>query len=138
SIRNIQNALERFCSQGSCLLLLIRFYICSTMIAFVKFLDRWSCDFLVVGWRKRFGLSCAVILSRMNAKHVTPILNVSDMAASFAWFERWGWRKLWDWRTPPTFGAVGCGEVEIFLCHGTQGGRGKGTNMTTFQKDEDE
>ncbi len=63
----------------------------------------------------------------MKAKHVTPILNVSDMAASFAWFAKWGWRKLWDWGTPPTFGAVGSGEVEIFLCQGAQGGRGKGT-----------
>src|SRR5882762_750458 len=72
----------------------------------------------------------------MNAKGVTPILNVSDMAASFAWFAKWGWRKLWDWGTPPTFGAVGSGEVEIFLCQGAQGGRGKGTNTTTFQKDE--
>ncbi len=74
----------------------------------------------------------------MKAKHVTPILNVSDMAASFAWFAKWGWRKCWDWGTPPTFGAVGSGEIEIFLCQGAQGGRGKGTNTTTFQKDGDE
>ncbi len=40
----------------------------------------------------------------MDAKGVTPILNVSDIAASFAWFEKWGWRKCWDWGTPPTFG----------------------------------
>src|SRR6266849_4720050 len=74
----------------------------------------------------------------MKAKGVTPILNVSDMAASFAWFAKWGWRKMWDWGTPPTFGAVGSGEVEIFLCQGAQGGHGKGTNTTTFQKDGDE
>jgi hypothetical protein len=47
-------------------------------------------------------------LPAMNAKGVTPILNVSDMAAvpqthprtqtaRFAWFAKWGWRKLWDW-----------------------------------------
>src|SRR5579871_5082474 len=29
----------------------------------------------------------------MKAKGLTPILNVSDIAASFAWFEKWGWRK---------------------------------------------
>ena len=74
----------------------------------------------------------------VNAKGVTPILNVSDIAASFAWFAKWGWQKLWDWGTPPTFGAVGSGKVEIFLCQGAQGGRGKGTNTTTFQKDGDE
>jgi len=61
------------------------------------------------------------------------------MAASFAWFENWGWRKMWDWGTPPTFGAVGSGdECEIFLCHGAQGGRGRGSNTTTFQKEGDE
>jgi hypothetical protein len=47
----------------------------------------------------------------MEAKAVTPILNVSDIAASFAWFEKWGWKKLWDWGSPPTFGAVGSGEA---------------------------
>ena len=31
------------------------------------------------------------------------------MAASFTWFAKWGWEKLWDWGTPPTFGAVGSG-----------------------------
>src|SRR5260370_16911404 len=74
----------------------------------------------------------------MNAKHITPTLNVSDISASFAWFEKWGWRKCWDWGTPPTFGAVGSGKCEIFLCQGGQGGRGKGTNASTFGPDGDE
>ena len=73
----------------------------------------------------------------MNAKALTPILNVSDMAASFAWFEKFGWKKLWDWGEPPTFGAVGSGECEIFLCQGAQGGRGRGSNATTFQHEGD-
>jgi catechol 2,3-dioxygenase-like lactoylglutathione lyase family enzyme len=60
----------------------------------------------------------------MDVTCLTPILNVSDMAASFEWFEKLGWRKLWDWGTPPTFGAVGSGKVEIFLCLGAQGSRG--------------
>src|SRR5262245_44493703 len=60
----------------------------------------------------------------MNVSSLTPILNVSDMTASFDWFEKLGWRKLWDWGTPPTFGAVGAGQVEIFLCLGAQGSRG--------------
>src|SRR2546430_11078312 len=79
-----------------------------------------------------------IFLRAMNAKAITPILNVSDMEASFAWFAKWGWRKCWDWGTPPTFGAVGSGECEIFLCRGAQGGRGKGTNTTTFQAEVDE
>lgn len=80
----------------------------------------------------------------MNAKGVTPILNVSDMAASFAWFEKWGWRKLWDWTPPgdaqgkPTFGAVGSGNCEIFLCLDGQGGRGRGANVATFGPDGDQ
>ncbi len=74
----------------------------------------------------------------MNAKGITPILNVSDISASFAWFEKWGWRKCWDWGTPPTFGAVGSGECEIFLCQGGQGGRGRGANVTTFGPDGDQ
>ena len=75
----------------------------------------------------------------MEAKGLTPILNVSDIASTVAWFEKWGWKKLWDWGTPPTFAAVGSGkETCIFLCQGAQGGRGRGTNNTTFQHDGDE
>jgi len=74
----------------------------------------------------------------MNAKHITPILNVSDIAASFAWFETWGWRKCWEWGTPPTFAAVGSGECEIFLCQGGQGSRGRGANTATFGPGGDE
>lgn len=60
----------------------------------------------------------------MHVKNITPILNVSNIVESFAWFEKLGWKKLWDWGTPPTFGAVGSGEVEIFLCLNAQGSRG--------------
>jgi hypothetical protein len=68
----------------------------------------------------------------MKAECIVPILNVSDIAASFAWFEKWGWKKLWDWGTPPSFGAVGSGGSQIFLCLNGQGGRGKGKNTATF------
>ena len=60
----------------------------------------------------------------MKVEHITPILNVSDMAESFAWFEKLGFEKGWDWGTPPTFGAVRSGRYEIFLCSDCQGGRG--------------
>jgi catechol 2,3-dioxygenase-like lactoylglutathione lyase family enzyme len=69
--------------------------------------------------------------SPLALKHVTPILNVSDLAASFAWFERLGFRKCWDWGSPPSFGAVGAGVFEIFLCLDGQGGRGRGSNTRT-------
>jgi catechol 2,3-dioxygenase-like lactoylglutathione lyase family enzyme len=60
----------------------------------------------------------------MFAKGLTPILNVSDLQRSFAWFEKLGWRKGWDWGSPPTFGGVCSGHCEIFLCQNGQGGRG--------------
>jgi catechol 2,3-dioxygenase-like lactoylglutathione lyase family enzyme len=60
----------------------------------------------------------------MHLSHITPILNVSDILASVTWFEKLGWRKCWLWGEPPTFGAVGSGECEIFLCQNGQGSRG--------------
>lgn len=74
----------------------------------------------------------------MKAKCITPILNVSDMAASFDWFQRLGWSKNWEWGDPVGFGCVGSGECEIFLCLNAQGGRGRGANLTTFSQEGDE
>jgi catechol 2,3-dioxygenase-like lactoylglutathione lyase family enzyme len=71
----------------------------------------------------------------MNVEGLTPILNVSDLAESFAWFEKLGWKKLWDWGEPPGFGAVGNGKSEIFLCRGGQGSRG-GPNPKFVGDDE--
>jgi hypothetical protein len=68
----------------------------------------------------------------MHAKGLTPILNVSDIGQSFIWFEKLGWKKLWDWGDPPGFGAVGSGACEIFLCQGAQGGWGNGGVKSTF------
>jgi hypothetical protein len=65
----------------------------------------------------------------VNAHALNPILNVSDFNASVAWFELLGWRKAWDWGEPPTLGAVGSGECEIFLCLDGQGGRGGANGM---------
>jgi catechol 2,3-dioxygenase-like lactoylglutathione lyase family enzyme len=75
----------------------------------------------------------------MDARGITPILNVSDLPASFAWFAKLGWARLWDWGDPPDFGAVGSGECEIFLCQGGQGGRGEGLGvwMTIWVEDVD-
>jgi catechol 2,3-dioxygenase-like lactoylglutathione lyase family enzyme len=72
------------------------------------------------------------------ATAINPILNVSDFAASVAWFTRLGWQATWSWGDPPHFGAVGSGECEIFLCQDAQGGRGRGGNVRTFGPDGDE
>jgi predicted lactoylglutathione lyase len=60
----------------------------------------------------------------MKIQNVTPILNVSNLQESFAWFEQLGWRKLWDFGDPPNFGAIASGKAEIFLCQNCQGARG--------------
>ena len=64
----------------------------------------------------------------MLVHRVTPILNVSDVTASQEWFVALGWRAGFTWPAgdpEPGFGAVGNGSVEIFLCRGAQGSRGK-------------
>ena len=74
----------------------------------------------------------------MNVRSVTPILNVSDVPASLAWFERLGWARSFTWNDggaiegaadanfagPAQFAGVCCGEAQIFLCRGAQGSRG--------------
>lgn len=74
----------------------------------------------------------------MDTTYLTPILNVSDLQESFAWFLRLGWEKRWDWGDPPDFGAVGSGGYEIFLCEDGQGGRGDaGVWLAIFVDDAD-
>lgn len=68
----------------------------------------------------------------MKARRLTPILNVTDISQSFAWFEKLGWKKGWDWGSPPSFGGVCSGHCEIFLCQNGQGGRGSSGASVTF------
>lgn len=74
----------------------------------------------------------------MNALRLTPILNVSDIEQSFAWFARLGWTKGFEWGQPITFGSVVSGHCEIFLCRNAQGGRGRSPKPATFGPDGDE
>lgn len=60
----------------------------------------------------------------MKLERLIPILNVRDIQESFAWFEKIGWTKGWEWGEPPDFGGVSSGECEIFLCQNGQGSRG--------------
>jgi catechol 2,3-dioxygenase-like lactoylglutathione lyase family enzyme len=75
------------------------------------------------------------MMPAMHAKGLTPILNVSNMAESFAWFEKLGWTKAWEWGDPPDFGGVTSGDCQIFLCLNGQGGRGRSEFTTTFGPD---
>jgi predicted enzyme related to lactoylglutathione lyase len=74
----------------------------------------------------------------MKVDRLTPILNVSNLARSFEWFEKLGWQKAWDWGSPPTFGGVCCDNSEIFLCEGGQGGRGSTGLPMTFGPNSNE
>ena len=77
----------------------------------------------------------------MLIHRITPILNVSDIGQSFAWFEELGWRRGFSWNDagfigsgehalaadangPALFASVCSGVTEIFLCCGGQGSRG--------------
>ena len=69
---------------------------------------------------------------------VTPILNVSDVPKSLAWFESLGWTRGFTWNDGgaiegsadrnahgvASFGSVCTGDAQIFVCHGGQGSRG--------------
>ncbi len=68
----------------------------------------------------------------MKAQGLTPILNVSDMQATFRWFETLGWQKGFEWGEPTSFASVCFGECQIFLCLHGQGGKGRGTATDTF------
>jgi catechol 2,3-dioxygenase-like lactoylglutathione lyase family enzyme len=68
----------------------------------------------------------------MPAHTLNPILNVTDLAQSFGWFERLGWTKGFEWGEPPDFGSVRSGHCEIFLCVDGQGGRGMSGHARTF------
>jgi uncharacterized glyoxalase superfamily protein PhnB len=74
----------------------------------------------------------------MAIKGLTPILNVSDVPKSLAWFESLGWRRGFTWNDggaidgaadrnasgDAAFGSVCAEDAQIFLCHGGQGSRG--------------
>ena len=65
-----------------------------------------------------------------------PILYVSNFAVSMEYYvNKLGFEKRWDWGTPPTFGCVGRGNIEIFFCEGGQGQ--PGTWMSVFMNDVD-
>ena len=74
----------------------------------------------------------------MPIQNVTPILNVSNVEASVAWFGKVGWREGFLWRDNPgdqvSFGSVCTDKAEIFMCLNGQGSRG--TIMPHFPGDD--
>ena len=62
----------------------------------------------------------------VSVRSIRPILNVSDVRASLAWFELLGFETTFVWDEgdrEPGFAGTGCGEAEIFLCRDGQGAR---------------
>jgi len=71
------------------------------------------------------------------AEGLTPILYVRDFGEAMEYYTRkLLFRKLWDWGTPPGFGAVALGKVEIFFCREGQGH--PGTWLSIFMDDVDD
>jgi uncharacterized glyoxalase superfamily protein PhnB len=82
-------------------------------------------------------------------QNVVPILNVSSVPASFAWFEALGWKRGFSWNQSgmiqqgadrneqgeATFGSVHSGKAEVFLCRDGQGSRG--TIVPRFPGDDE-
>ena len=82
---------------------------------------------------------------------ITPILNVSDVPASIAWFEKIGWSRTFTWNTGGViedqadsddngvadFAGVGSGKVQIFLCLNAQGSRGGKWPMHVNSNDDE-
>jgi uncharacterized glyoxalase superfamily protein PhnB len=62
----------------------------------------------------------------VDVRRVVPILNVSDVRASIAWFQQLGWATTFEWSERedgvPSFAGVTSGHEEIFLCLDGQGG----------------
>ena len=74
----------------------------------------------------------------MPVQNVTPILNVSSLPQSIAWFMQLGWRQGFVWPDgdpDPSFGSVCSEKAEIFLCRGAQGSRG--SIMAKFPGDDE-
>lgn len=88
----------------------------------------------------------------MSVQSVTPVLNVSSVGESLAWFETLGWRRGFSWNAggmigagvhataaneqgEATFGSVCSADAQVFLCRGAQGSRG--TILPKFPGDDE-
>jgi hypothetical protein len=84
----------------------------------------------------------------MKLTHVSPILNVSDVPASIAWFEKLGWERCFSWNEggmiagaadrnehgPAHFAGIANGDVQLFLCKDGQGSRGTPPDLAALAR----
>lgn len=76
------------------------------------------------------------VIAMNEFEGVIPILNVKNFAVSMDYYvKKLGFTKKWDWGTPPTFGCVTRGKIQIFFCEGGQGQ--PGVWMSIFLDDVD-
>lgn len=96
--------------------------------------------FIFLSSRERFLHAITVFMDHGNpisAECLVPILYVRDFdEASKYYTEKLLFHKLWDWGTPPEFGAVALGKIEIFFCVKGQGC--PGSWLSIFLDDVDE
>jgi catechol 2,3-dioxygenase-like lactoylglutathione lyase family enzyme len=72
----------------------------------------------------------------ISADCLTPILYVKDFAAAMRYYvDKLLFKLAWEWGSPPTFGCVTLGKVEIFFSQGGQGS--PGTWLCIFLDDVD-
>jgi uncharacterized glyoxalase superfamily protein PhnB len=71
----------------------------------------------------------------MRIHAVNPVLNVTSVTDSIAWFEKLGWTVGFTWEDPPSFGSVRTDGCTIFLCQDGQGSRGRSPLPGTFDDD---
>ena len=72
-----------------------------------------------------------------HAKRVNPILNVTNIIETFAWFENLGWKRGFSWGTPPTFGSVNSGDCEISFARVPKAAVARAIALSTFESDDD-
>ena len=74
---------------------------------------------------------------QISAECLIPILYVRDFEEAVSYYtDKLLFRKLWDWGSPPSFGAVTLGKVEIFFCLKAQGH--PGSWLSIFLDDVDD
>ena len=74
---------------------------------------------------------------KVSAECLTPILYVKDFQQAKKYYtEKLLFDLAWEWDSPPTFGCVKLGSVEIFFSEGGQGA--PGTWLSIFMEDVDD
>ena len=73
----------------------------------------------------------------MKFQYVVPILYSADVSRSIEYYiGKLGFEDKWEWDTPPTFGGVSKGNVQVFFCKNGQGN--PGTWISVFVDNVDE